>query len=455
MKSSSISFYFVLYLVAVITVFVITGERDQLLRQRDEDLAHLIEVYIKPLRLTAYADTARFFLEENQPSTVAPVRIRIKTDGPMDREDIRFWVLEARDGTGNRLDPTSFRALNENGDGVVVCPTLAPGLYHISVTGYKRRLLSDGKTMRVSIRDTTYQIAYSPRLESVDRDTVILLAKVEKSGIVPPQLTLSVPETHDSWVIGPPYIKKIFVGGVQDVGRVAFAVSGNGRIEAGPAGASFASLLWDQPALGRHTFVVNADARRGLGEKDRATVTFTVEVFPASFTVTPSQRGYWGIPYVFHGQIAGLSSLDLAVEHGHDGQVFEKKPVLPPDTVLPQRGWNTLLFRVLYRGNPIKEHRVPLESPPPPQIRWVQQNLDRSRNVFVITAESGDPLGGPVSLSLQTEPSGIATLDRIRGTRFTVTIDLKNHPSAVFLKLVATDRFGGQSTSAKQFNIPQ
>jgi hypothetical protein len=455
MKSSSISFYFVLYLVAVITVFVITGERDQLLRQRDEDIAHLIEIYIKPLRLTAYADTARFFLEENQASTSLPARIRVKADGPMDREDIRFTVVEVRDGAGSVLDPASFRTLNESGDGVVVCPALTPGTYRVSVAGYKRRLVTDGRTMKVSIRDTTYEIAYSPRLESVDRDTAILFARVEKSGIVPPQLTLSVPESHDAWVIGPPYVKKIFAGGVEDAGKVAFGVSGGGRIEPGPAGASFVSLTWDQPDLGRHTFVVNADARRGLGEKDKASISFSVEIFPASFAVSPPQRGFWGIPYIFNGQIAGLSTLDLAVECGHDGQILEKRPVIPPDTVIPQRGWNALMFRVLYRGNAIKEHRVALESPPPPQIRWVQQNLDRSRNVFVITAESGDPLGGSVSLSLQSEPSGIAALDRIRGTRFTITVDLKNRPAAIFLKLTATDRFGGQSVSAKQFNIPQ
>jgi hypothetical protein len=180
-----------------------------------------------------------------------------------------------------------------------------------------------------------------------------------------------------------------------------------------------------------------------------------VEVFPASFAVPPPARGFWGIPYIFNGQIAGLGTLDLAVESGHDGQILTTRPVVPPDTVVPQRGWSSLLFRVLYRGNPIKEQRVKLEAPPPPQIRWVQQTLDRSRNAFVIAAECADPLGGAVSLSLQSEPSGIVSLDRIRGTRFTITVNLATHPPAVFLKLIATDRFGGQSVSSKQFNIPQ
>ena len=57
----AISFYFVLYLVAIVTVFVITMERDTLLRRRDEDIAHLVEIYVKPLRLAPAIDTARFF----------------------------------------------------------------------------------------------------------------------------------------------------------------------------------------------------------------------------------------------------------------------------------------------------------------------------------------------------------------------------------------------------------
>lgn len=455
MKSHNISFYFVLYIVAIITVFVITMERDKLLRQRDEDLAHLIEVYVKPLRLTPYVDTARIFLDPNQALTNEPVRIRIKADGPMDRGDIQFSVVGARSLEGGAVDQSTLRATNENGDGVLVCPPLQPGLYAFTVAGYKRRIVSDGKTMKVSIRDTTYEVHYSPRLEHVDRDTAVLVARVEKSGIVPPQVTLSIPDANDSWVVGPPFTKKIFVGGVQNVSNVVFTADGPGRIERPSADEAFVTFVWDKPMLGRRIFSIVADAHRGLGEKDRARTAFTVQVYPAAFASPPSTRGYWGIPYVFDGQIAGLGPLDLAVEAFHDGQSLGQRPVIPKDTLVPQRGWNSLSFRVLYHGGAIKEHRVILESPPPPQIRWVQQNLDRSKNAFIISAESSDPIGGPVRLSLQSEPSGIATVDRIRGTKFTITIDLRNKPAAVFLKLTATDQFGGQSVSAKQFNVPQ
>ena len=64
--SHGISFYFVLYLVAIITVFVITTERDTLLRKRDEDIARLVEIYVKPLHLSPAADTVRYFLPANQ-----------------------------------------------------------------------------------------------------------------------------------------------------------------------------------------------------------------------------------------------------------------------------------------------------------------------------------------------------------------------------------------------------
>ena len=213
MKSSSISFYFVLYLVAIITVFVITNERDSLLRQRDEDMAHLIAIYVKPLRLSAYVDTARFFVEPNQAVTSSPVRVHVKADGPLDRGDIVFTLVGARSIESGAIDLQGIHALNEGGDGVVVCPQLQPGIYTLTVAGYKRRLISDGKRMKVVIRDTTYEIQYSPNLERVDRDTAILLAKVEKSGLVPPRVTLSVSNANDTWVVGPPFTKQIFVGG--------------------------------------------------------------------------------------------------------------------------------------------------------------------------------------------------------------------------------------------------
>jgi hypothetical protein len=214
-------------------------------------------------------------------------------------------------------------------------------------------------------------------------------------------------------------------------------------------------MVWDKPVLGKRIFTVSADANRGFGEKDRATVTFNVDVLPATFISTPPNKGFWGIPYTFDGQLVGLNPLEMTVEIQHDGQSLGVKPVVPKVSVTPERNWNSLLFRVLYHETAIKEHRASLSAPPPPQIRWVQQNLDRARSVFLITVASADPTGGPVRMSIEVQPSGIAQLDRIRGTTFTINVNLAGKPSAVFLKLTATDQYGGRSTSSKQFNIPQ
>jgi hypothetical protein len=85
----------------------------------------------------------------------------------------------------------------------------------------------------------------------------------------------------------------------------------------------------------------------------------------------------------------------------------------------------------------------------------VQQNLDRTKNVFTISVTSADPTGGPVKMSIESQPPGIAQMDKIRGTAFTINVNLAGNPTAVFLKLTATDQYGGQSTSSKQFNIPR
>lgn len=213
--------------------------------------------------------------------------------------------------------------------------------------------------------------------------------------------------------------------------------------------------MWEKPSLGKRSFTVAADANRGFGEKDRATVTFGVEVLPATFVTSPSNKGFWGIPYTFDGQLVGLNPLDITVEIQRDGQSLGVKPVVPKVIVTPERGWNSLLFKIFYREAVIKEHRVSLSAPPPPQIRWVQQNLDRAKKVFMISVASADPTGGPVKMSIESQPPGIAQMDKIRGTAFTINVNLAGNPTAVFLKLTATDQYGGQSTSSKQFNIPR
>jgi hypothetical protein len=458
MKTTGFSFYFVLYIVAIITVFAITVERDRVLGQRDEVIAHLIAVYVKPLRISASVDTARFFIDPTRSLTRDSIAIRVKAEGPIEKSDIVYSLYDARvihDNGETEEKGLAGRVFNDGGDGLLVYPPLEEGTYEFKVSGYKRRILAEGYSMRVRIGDTSYVIPYSGPLEAIDRDTTVLLAKVVKAGIVPPQLTLSVQETEENWVLGPAYRKKVFVGGAENLQRVSYTVGGPARLELPSGPGSYATVVWDKPVLGKHSFTVTANANRGFGEKDRATVTFGVDVLPATFVSTPPSKGFWGIPYTFDGQLVGLNPLDITVEVQHDGQSLGVKPVVPKVSVTPERNWNSLLFRVLYHETVIKEHRVSLSAPPPPQIRWVQQNLDRARNVFLITVTSADPTGGPVRMSIDAQPSGIAQLDKLRGTTFTINVNLAGKPSAVFLKLTATDQYGGRSTSSKQFNIPQ
>jgi hypothetical protein len=458
MKTTGLSFYFVLYVVAIITVFAITVERDHLLEQRDDVIAHLVAVYVKPLHLSATIDTARFFVEPTRTLTRDSIAIRIKAEGPIEKSDIVYVLYGAGtiDASGGMEGiPVAGRVMNEDGEGLLIYPPVREGTYEFKVSGYKRRILLEGNSMRVRVGDTSYVIPYSGALETIDRDTTILIARVVRAGVVPPQLTLGVQESQENWVLGPAYRKKVFVGGVERLDRVSFSVGGPARIEVGTGPSAYATLVWDKPVLGKHSFAVSADAHRGFGEKDRAKIAFNVDVLPATFVSTPPSKGFWGIPYAFDGQLVGLNPLDITVDVLHDGQSMGVKPVVPKVLVKPERNWNTLLFKILYRETVIKEHKVSLSAPPPPQIRWVQQNLDRDRKVFTIKVASEDPTGGPVRMSIEAQPSGIAKLDRIQSTTFTISVDLSGRPSALFLKLTAADQYGGRSTSSKQFNIPQ
>ena len=344
---------------------------------------------------------------------------------------------------------------NDHGDGVLVYPPLGEGTYRFTVSGYKNRLKLDNGQMKVIIGDTTYNIPYSEALEKVDRDTTSLYVKVVKGGLEKQQLTLSVTESHENWVVGPPFQKKIFIGGLASLQGVTYAVSGGGRVDRPPSGESFLTFSWDQPTTGKHSFTVSADANRGSGVKDRATATFEIDVRPAVFSTPPADKWFWGIPYRFDGQIAGLNPLDISIESFHDGQLISTQPVIPPIMITPIKGWNSLAFNIKYHGITIKNHKVTLTSPPPPQVKWIQQNYDHGRNVYLIQFNSNDASGGAVTASLVSQPSGIAQVDRIKGTSFTITVNLKDKPASIFLKLTVTDQYGGQATSSKQFNLPQ
>jgi hypothetical protein len=430
-------------------------ERDQLLKARDDDFSHLVELYVKPLKLTPSIDTVKVYVEANQPVTREPISLRTKVDGPIDKSDVSFTLVRAwkSNGSGIVEEPVSGKVLNQNGDGVLSYPPVAEGTYYFEVAGYKKRIIRDGDNMKIAIRDTSYTIPYSERLEQIDRDTTILIARVGRNGITPLQFTMNVQEPQEHWVLGPPYRKKIFVGGVDAVDGVTFSSPQPARIE--HDGRSFITLVWDNPSLGRQNFRISGDAHRGLGERDRGSVEFEVEVMPPSFVSQPAPKGYWGVPFLFDGKIAGLNPFDLSVAVLHDGQILTTHSSADRDTVVPQKNWKSLKFQILYHGYVIKEHPVALAAPPPPQIRWLQQSIDRANNVFTVSVSATDAIGGAVRMSLEAQPAGTARLDKIKGKTFDVAVNLTGKPSAVFLKLSAFDQYGGSTVSTKQFNIPE
>ena len=457
MKTQGISFYFVLYLVAVITVFVITMERDQLLKERDEDIAHLVELYVRPLVITPYVDTAFFYINPGKTLTSDPVSVRAKVDGPMEKQSVDFTIVRAwkhQSGKSQDLaDP--IQVSNVSGDGVLNAGLLTEGLYTFEVAGYSNRIVLDGASIHLKIKDTTYTIPYSPQLEDVDRDTVLLVAKVEKSGTDPLQFAVTVQDRQESWILGPPYSKKVFISGVQDVQRVSFTAPQGTRIERSPSGEAFVTMTWDRPVLGKREFTIAANANRGFGSKDNATVSFSVDILPPSFVSEPSPNGFWGIPYEFDGRIQGLNPVDLSVSVLHNDTEVASAPATTKNVFVPERNWTELEYRITYRGHIIKTHTVTLTAPPPPQIRWLGQELDRSQGAFRIKVGATDAAGGAVRLSIEAQPINVARVDKISGKDFTISVNLESHPTAVFLKVTAVDQYGGRSVSTKQFNIPQ
>ena len=458
MKKGAVSFYFVLYLVAVITVFAITVERDNTLEQRNAIIAQLVEVSVRPLKLTPYEDTTKFFVPPEQTGMRDSVQMKIRVEGPLVKNDVRFTLLKAwhLNEDGKLVEqPVKGIVRNEGGDGLLTFAPLSEGTYLFQVSAYKHRVTVMGDRIKVVSAGGEYNIPYSSRLERVDKDTATLVAKVVRSGIEQQQLTLYVQEAQENWVLGPTYSKKIFIGGTESVQKATYEVSPVGRVEKPSGSESFVTFIWDDTKQGKRKITIASNGNRGLGGKDKANVSFEVNVLPATFVSPPMDKGFWGVPYRFDGQIAGVNPVDITVDISHDGQTIGSQPVVPAITITPERGWNTLAFKVLYKKAVIKEHKVSLIAPPPPQIRWVHQNLDRRNNVFTVNVAVADAAGGAVTMSIQSQPSGIATLDKIKGTSFTITVDLRSNPSGVYVKLLAKDQYGGKSESAKQFNVGQ
>lgn len=455
-KSTDVSYYFALYLVAIITVFAITLERDEAFEERERLIVSLLEVYLRPLKLSPYADTSHFYFAPDRQRTDDSIQVKFEVGGPLVTDDVVFNLVEAKhssDGVGWSMIPLEGRFENSEGNGIFIYPPAKEGLYVFKLLGYKNRIRVDGRRMSIMVKDSIYEVPYSKALEEIDYSTTTLVVKVMKSGVEPTRLVLSVPEKKENWVVGVPYTKKIFVSGADDIRKVSFKVGPAGRVSLSATEKTFVVFEWDTPLPGKHGFTVSAHAGRGLGDKDVASISFDVDVQPAMFETPPSEKGFWGIPYQFDGKIIGLNPLELSVEILQDGSVIDSKPVIPKVSVVPQKDWESLKFRVLYRKVVLKEHTVELLPPAPPQIRWVQQNLDKVRGIFEVTVAVTDAGGGPVRLSMQSQPPGIARLDKLRGKEFKITVDLKEKPPSVFLKLTATDDFGGQSISSKQFPV--
>jgi len=218
------SFYFVLYLVALVSLLDVITERDDAQREIAEILVKKIseapELQVPPTLIWFTNDSSR-----------ALIRVR-GLDTEAEKQSIKF---ELKSLDGNLPEGLASEIVkDEEGNGILAGRLSEKGIYRLQTVAEVNRELP--RDLPESVRDLIKrQLGDEIPLTT---KPVSFTLKVEGAGAPPPQLTLNVePPRDDRWIVGSPYVKNIYVGGptpdivsfscsdprftiVKDVGRI-------------------------------------------------------------------------------------------------------------------------------------------------------------------------------------------------------------------------------------------
>ena len=432
------SFYFVLYIVAIVSLLDVITERDE----AQQEMVQVLLKKITSAPVLSARDTVVWTVKDSGRAMISVAGLAT----PAEMAHIHYAIasLDPDPPSGMERDPV----IDPSGNAVLAGKIDEKGTYSFQATATVEREIP------TDIPDVVHEaiVRLSGDRVSLKSDPVNFVVKVEGSSIAHPALTLNIePPSEDKWILGVPYAKTVYVGGPSP-DLVTFTCSDSrfkitkdiGRIQ----------LAWAQPLSGITKVVVKASAHRDLGSLDAAEARFSIDVGPPRWQPEPRPLAYNRVTYKFESVLGGLSANEYTV------QVIANKSDLKatvspnqfPYEVKPDPSWKTLTFRAMGRTTMLKEIEIPVKDPPPPQIRWQGETHDGNDHVIRFSCEDVD--GGDVNVNVNVvQPQGVRVLmsPPVRGKNFTIRIkDVANiKQSQVELAVTALGIGGASKTPAR------
>ena len=403
------SFYFILYLVAIVSLLDVITERDE----AQQEMVDVLVKKITSAPVLSARDTVVWTARDSGRAKISVAGL----SNPLEIASIRYMIAS--------LDPATPEGIAENpmidseGNAILTGKINQKGTYNFLASAtVEREIPAD---IPEAVRDAIRRL--SGDVVPLETAPVHLVVRVDGRNTVGPGLTLNVePPGEDKWILGAQYTKNIYVGGPPP-DMVKFTWSDSrfalrrdvGKIQ----------LIWVTPVSGVTRVVVHADANRELGELDHAQASFTVEVAPPRWQPEPRRIAYNRVAYQFESVLGGLPPNDYAIQVLANGTEVKAtvKPNELPYEVVPDQSWKTMTFRAVGHATTLKEIQIPVKDPPPPQIRW--QGESHEGNDHIIKFYCEDVNGGDVNINFNVvQPQGVKVImsPPVRGKSFSIAI---------------------------------
>lgn len=433
------SFYFILYLVAIVSLLDVITERDE----AQEEMVSLLLKKITSAPVLSARDTVVWTAKEQGRAAITVAGL----SSPAEMSKIRYAIASLDPAPPSGIDTKP--KLDATGNATLEGTINEKGIYSFQATAsVEREIPTD---IPDAVRDAIHRL--SGDKVSLKSEPVNFVVKVEGSSISHPALTLNIePPSEDKWILGVPYTKTIYVGGpAPDL--VTFSCSDHrfkimkdvGRIQ----------LSWAEPMSGITKVVVKANANRDLGGLDAAEARFSIDVGPPRWQPDPRPMAYNRVNYKFESTLGGLSPGEYTIQVIAN-KTDVKTTISPnqfPYELKPDPSWKMLTFRAVGRtSNTLKEIEIPVKDPPPPQIKWQGESHEGNDHVIKFYCEDVD--GNDVNVNFNVvQPQGVKAVmsPPVRGKAFSIRIkDVTNiKQSQVELAVTALGIGGPSRTPAR------